>query len=108
MRSDHKPNSVSATADVGHSSGPVFTDKLVQSTRPYARTTQGCLILLLSGVYLATLVTNGTGGLLHHPFTCFHPKIDVYSLLHLPPLTGPSISEALCSMEFGLSSLNEC
>jgi len=106
MRSDHKPNSVSAKADVGHSSGPAFTDKLVQSTRPYARTTQGCLILLLSGVYLAAPVASGTGGLLHHPFTYFYPKIDVYSLLHLPPLTGPSISEALCSMEFGLSSLN--
>ena len=72
------------------------------------RTTLDCLTLLLAGVYLAAHVSMNTGGLLHHPFTCFLTQDqDVYFLLHLPspPVAGSSYSEAPCPAEFGLSSL---
>src|SRR5689334_25240113 len=62
----------------GHPSGTAVADSLVRSTRePRAgrpRTlAQGTVVPLLDlapgGVYLATAVTCGAGGLLHHRFT---------------------------------------
>ncbi len=63
------------------------------------------LDLAPGGVYLAAAVSSRTGGLLHRRFTLAHILRAVCFLLHLPfpEVQEPSVLEAPCPAEFGLS-----
>jgi len=69
----------------GHSSGPGFSVRFMQTTCPDRADDAGLLVFAPGGVYLAALIAQCTGGLLLHHFTLIPAIVGtVYFLLHLP------------------------
>jgi len=93
----------------GHSSGSAVTDSLKRPTRRHGRATLDASLLGLApdGVYLASVVADGPGELLPHPFTltCLGRRTSLCGTI--PGVAPAGRYPASCPMEPGLSSIPE-
>jgi len=102
--SPYKPDSV----ENPHPSRSVITYRFKQPTHQHERAVlnAGLRGLAPSGVFIATDITTGTGGLLHHRFTLTNIAIGgLLSVALLPRIAPGGRYPPLCSLESGLSSV---